>query len=42
MFPEDICRMPPDGDIKFVIDLLPDIGPLAKRMFQMAIDDFNE
>jgi hypothetical protein len=34
--------MPPDRDIEFVIDLVPRIGPIAKRPYRMAADELAE
>jgi hypothetical protein len=35
VFPEELSGMPPDRDVEFVIDLLPSIGPIAKRPYHM-------
>ena len=42
MFQEELPGMPPDQDIEFVIDLLPDIGPIAKRPYCMAVNELEE
>ena len=42
MFPEELPGMPPDGDVEFVIDLLPGTGPIAKRPYRMSVDELEE
>ena len=42
MFPEELPGMPPDRDVEFVIDLLPGIGPIAKRPYRMSVDELEE
>jgi hypothetical protein len=42
VFPEELPRMPLDKDVEFIIDLLPKIGPIAKRPYKMDIDDLKE
>jgi hypothetical protein len=34
--------MPPDRDIKFVIDLIPGTSPIAKRPYRMAGPELAE
>jgi hypothetical protein len=36
VFPEEFPGMPPDRDIKFVIDLVPGTSPIYKRPYRMA------
>jgi hypothetical protein len=36
VFPEELSGMPPDRDIKFVIDLKSDTGPIYKSPYRMA------
>jgi hypothetical protein len=36
VFPEELPDMPPDRDIEFVIDLIPDTAPIYKRPYMMA------
>jgi hypothetical protein len=36
VFPEEFPSMPPDRDIKFVIDLVPGTSPIYKRPYRMA------
>ena len=42
MFPEELPGMPPDRDVEFVIDLLPGMGPIAKRPYRMLVDELKE
>jgi hypothetical protein len=42
VFPEELLGMPPDQDVEFVIDLLPGIGPIAKRPYRMPVDKLEE
>ena len=37
VFLEELPGMPPDQDVEFVIDLLPSIGPVAKRPYYMSL-----
>jgi hypothetical protein len=34
--------MPPDRDVKFLIDLMPGTGPIAKRPYEMGVDELKE
>jgi hypothetical protein len=36
VFPEEFLDMPPDRDIKFVIELKPGIAPIYKTPYRMA------
>jgi hypothetical protein len=36
VFPEELPGMPPDPDIKFIIELLSDIDPIYKRPYRMS------
>ena len=42
VFPEELPGMPPDRDIAFVIDLVPEISPIAKRPYRMAASELAE
>ena len=42
VFPEELLGMPPDHDVEFIIDLLPGIGPIAKRPYRMSVDELAE
>ena len=42
MFTEELPGMPPDRDVEFVIDLLPGMGPIAKRPYHMLVDELEE
>jgi hypothetical protein len=42
VFPEELSGMPPDHDIKFIIELLPRTAPIAKRPYRMEIDELEE
>jgi hypothetical protein len=34
--------MPPDRDIKFIIELLPSTAPVAKRPYRMGVNKLEE
>jgi hypothetical protein len=34
--------MPPDRDVEFVIDLLPETVPISKRPYKMFVDELKE
>jgi hypothetical protein len=34
--------MPPDHDIKFIIDLLPGTPPISKRPYRMSVNELVE
>ena len=42
VFPEELPGMPPDRDVEFVIDLLPSMGPIAKRPYRMSVNELEE
>ena len=42
VFPEELPGMPPDRDIVFVIDLVPETSPIAKRPYRMAASELAE
>jgi hypothetical protein len=42
VFPEELLGMPPDRDIEFVIDLIPETSPIAKRPYRMAAPELAE
>ena len=42
VFPEELPGMPPNRDVEFVIDLLPSMGPIAKRPYYMLVDELEE
>ena len=42
VFPEELPSMPPDHNIEFIIDLLPGIGPIAKRPYHISVDELAE
>jgi hypothetical protein len=42
VFPEELPGMPPDRDVKFIIDLLPGTGPIAKSPYKMDIEESKE
>ena len=42
VFLEELPGMPPDQDVEFMIDLLPSIGPIAKRPYCMSVDELEE
>jgi hypothetical protein len=42
VFPEELPGMPPDRDIEFIIDLIPETSPIAKRPYRMTAPEFTE
>jgi hypothetical protein len=42
VFPEDLPGMPPDRDIKFIIELLPRTPPISKRPYRVPINEVVE
>ena len=42
VFPDDLPGMPPERDIEFIIDLLPDTAPIAKRPYRMSVGELEE
>ena len=36
VFPDDISSLPPDGEIEFVIELIPKIEPISIPPYRMA------
>jgi hypothetical protein len=42
VFPDELPGMPPDRDIEFKIDLLPDTAPISKRPYRMDVQDLAE
>jgi hypothetical protein len=42
MFPRDLPSMPPECEIEFIIDLLPDIAPICKIPYRIAINELEE
>ena len=41
-FPDDLLGMPLDRDIEFIIELLPGTAPIAKRPYQMRVNELEE
>jgi hypothetical protein len=42
IFPEELPGMPPDRDIQFSIELLPETTPISKRDYRMDVKDLIE
>jgi hypothetical protein len=42
VFPEELLGMPPDHDIEFLIELLPETPPISKRPYRMPINELVE
>jgi hypothetical protein len=36
VFPEELSGMPPDREIEFIVELVPDSAPIFKRPYKMA------
>jgi hypothetical protein len=41
-FLEELPRMPPDREVEFIIDLLPDTAPISKRPYRMSVEELKE
>ena len=42
VFPNDLLGMSPDHDIEFIIELLLGTTPIAKRPYQMGVNELEE
>jgi hypothetical protein len=42
VFPEELPGMPPDRDIEFIIELLPETPPISKRPYRMLVNKLVE
>jgi hypothetical protein len=42
IFPKDLPGMPPDHDIEFIIELLPETPPISKRPYRMLVNELVE
>jgi hypothetical protein len=42
VFSEELPGMPPDRDLEFSIELLPETAPISKRAYRMDVKDLNE
>jgi hypothetical protein len=42
VFPEELSGMPPDRDIEFLIELLPETPPISRRPYRMPINELVE
>ena len=42
VFPDDLPGMPPDRDIEFIIELLPETAPITKRPYKMGVNELEE
>jgi hypothetical protein len=42
VFPDDLPGMPPDRDIDFIIELLLETAPIAKRPYRMGVNELEE
>jgi hypothetical protein len=42
VFLEDLPGMPPDRDIGFIIELLPETPPISKRSYRMPVNELVE
>jgi hypothetical protein len=41
VFPEELPGMPPDREVEFVIDLLPETAPISKRPYRMFVEELK-
>jgi hypothetical protein len=42
LFPKDLPSMMPDHDIEFIIDLLPGMPPISKRLYRLPVNELVE
>jgi hypothetical protein len=42
VFPEVLPGMPPDREVEFVIDPLPETAPISKRPYRMSVEELKE
>jgi hypothetical protein len=42
VFPDELLGMPPDREVKFVIDLLPETAPISKQPYMTSIEELKE
>ena len=42
VFHDDLPGMPPEHDIEFIIDLLPETASIAKRPYRMSVGELEE
>jgi hypothetical protein len=42
VFPEELPGMPPDREVEFVIDPLPETAPISKRPCRMSVEELKE
>ena len=42
VFLEELLGMPPDREVEFVIDLLPETAPISKRLYRMSSKELKE
>ena len=42
VFPKELCGMLADRDLEFIIDLIPENAPIAKRPYRMAANELEE
>jgi hypothetical protein len=42
VFPEELAGVPPNRDIKFIIELLPGTPPISKRPYRMPMNELVE
>jgi hypothetical protein len=42
VFPEELPGMPPDREVKFIIDLLPGTAPISKQPYMISVEELEE
>jgi hypothetical protein len=42
VLPEELPEMPPDREVEFMIDLLPETAPISKRPYRMSVEELKE
>jgi hypothetical protein len=42
VFLEELLGMPPDREVEFVIDPLPETAPISKRTYRMSVEELKE
>jgi hypothetical protein len=42
VFPEDVTDVPPEREVEFTIDLIPDTSPVSMAPYRMSASEFGE
>jgi hypothetical protein len=41
VFPDELPGLPPDRDVEFGIELIPETAPISRRPYRMPPDEFS-